>query len=75
MGEAVTKRQARQAPIQWCLATAYELSARCYRQATMDGHDPAVVRGILSAASQYEALVRAIRSKLGVGVDGQVSAA
>lgn len=73
--DAVQKRLSRQTAIQWSLASAYELSASCYRHAATDGQGQTNLQGIASAASQYEALARAIRSHRGAGVARQLSVA
>ncbi|SPP64215.1 glycosyltransferase [Nitrospira lenta] len=62
--EYVAKRQLRQAPIRWSLASVYESAARTYGQAGARAEEDIRRRHFLEMSEGYHALAQTIRSQL-----------
>lgn len=62
--EFVSKRQIRQAPIRWSLASVYESAARTYGQAGARAEEDIRRRHFLKISEQYNNLAQTIRSQL-----------
>ncbi|MDP3089390.1 MAG: glycosyltransferase [Nitrospira sp.] len=62
--EFVAKRQMRQAPIRWSLASVYESAARTYDQAAARAGEDIRRHHFLKISEQYDTLARTIRGQL-----------
>lgn len=62
--ECVAKRQMRQVPIRWSLASVYESAARTYCQAVARAEEDIRRRHFLKLSEQYHALAQTIRGQL-----------